>query len=193
MQGDAIQRVGVEIAKRIEGASGVTVYHGPPDASDDDKQGPKSLVLFPLRAMVNAELRNVEHRAPPKNANGPDVIYDESLPLDVHYLLCPNPAVRPGPDWDGVQLLGKALQALNGPAGRFGLLVQGELVHLSLDFVSSEEMGRIWALFPAINYRTSVVYLATPVWIDPATERVTGTPVVHEKYLPRPVPVVERG
>ncbi len=158
MQGNAIQLVGKEIAKRVEGAApSVSVYHGPAlcYAASEIKY---SLVLFPLRAMVNAELRNVEHRAPPNIANNPDVIYDEALPLDVHFLLCPSPAKHDN-DWEGAEALGNAMQALNGPTGRFGLLVQGELVHLSLDFVSNEEMGRIWALFPAINYRTSVVYL----------------------------------
>jgi len=189
MQGDAIQLVGDEIVKRIHAAApSVAVYHGPLDA---DEAGKNSLVLFPLRAVVNAELRNVEHRAPPQKADDKDdVIYDEALPLDVHFLLCASPA-KPDHQWHGSESLGMALQALNGPAGRFGLQVQGEHIHLSLDTVSSEEMGRIWSLFPAINYRTSVVYLATPVWIDPDKPREPGTPVVHEKYLPRPVPVVE--
>ena len=40
-------------------------------------------------------------------------------------------------------------------------------VRVSLDPVSTEEMSRIWTLFPTANYRTSVAYVASPVWIDP--------------------------
>jgi hypothetical protein len=43
-------------------------------------------------------------------------------------------------------------------------------------------MSRIWTLFPTANYRTSVVYLATPVWIDPAHIAATGAPVVEEPH-----------
>ncbi|MES0199822.1 Pvc16 family protein [Mesorhizobium sp. M0011] len=200
MKGNAIQLVGEEIAKRIE-ASGIdpkiNVYFGPLDV-DDAISGDPRLILFPYRVSVNADLRNTEHRVPalvPDPHGGipvvRDEIYDEALPLDVHFVLCGRPT-KPIVQWQGPDALGTAMQRLNDPASRFGLLVEGELVHLSLDTVSTEEMGRIWSLFPAVNYRTSVVYLASPVWIDPQHPRETGTPVVHEKYLPRPAPIVER-
>jgi hypothetical protein len=192
MQGDAIQLVGDEMGRRIAAATAprqagdpaaVSVYHGPLDVA---AAAAAQLVLFPIRTLVNADLRNGEHRAPPAAAGG-EVVYDAALPLDVHFLLCANPVLAGDGEWLGAQYLGRAMQALNGPAGRFGLLVEGELVHLSLDFTSTEDMGRIWALFPAINYRTSVVYLATPVWIDPLDPTLTGPPVVYEKYAPRPI------
>ena len=55
-----------------------------------------------------------------------------------------------------------------------------EVTRVTLDPVGSEEMSRIWALFPTVNYRTSVVYLVTPVWIDPAQPPVNAPPVVQE-------------
>lgn len=194
MQGNAIERVGIEISKLLKPVVGT--YLGPLDADDEAVAGAQ-LVLFPYRVSVNADLRNTEHRVPallPDPHGGPptirDQIYDEALPLDLLFLLCERP-VKPPLQWTGAQNLGLAMQTLNGPGGRFGLLVDGELVHLSLDATSSEEMARIWALFPAINYRTAVVYLASPVWIDPVTPRTAGAPVVHEKYQPRHLEAAE--
>ncbi|MER9247628.1 Pvc16 family protein [Mesorhizobium sp. M0590] len=195
MNNNAIQLVGEEIVKRIA-ATKVAVHFGPLDIGDDIEPT-RHLILFPYRVSVNADMRNSEHRVPALVDDGHgvpivrDKIFDEAIPLDVHFLLCVRPS-KPEREWQGTVDLGKALQVLNAASGRFGLLVDGEIVHLSLDTVSTEEMARIWSLFPAVNYRTSVVYLASPVWIDPEHPRETGTPVVHEKYLPRPVPIVER-
>jgi hypothetical protein len=55
--------------------------------------------------------------------------------------------------------------------------VDGETVRLTLDPISNEEMGRVWTLFPTENYRTSVIYIASPVWIDPAAA-LSAAPLV---------------
>ena len=44
-------------------------------------------------------------------------------------------------------------------------------MQVSLEPLSTEEMSRIWTLFPTANYRTSVAYIASPVWIDPPKPR----------------------
>jgi hypothetical protein len=72
----------------------------------------------------------------------------------------------------------RALQVepeLSGPS------VAYETVRVSLEPLTTEEASRIWALFPTANYRTSVAYLATPVWIDPPTEAPTAPPVVEDQ------------
>ena len=43
---------------------------------------------------------------------------------------------------------------------------------VTLEPLSTEEASRVWTLFPAVNYRTSVGYIATPVWIDYRDGRV---------------------
>jgi hypothetical protein len=184
MQGSAIQLVGEAIKGRIE-AAGLSVLFGPLDQDKSSFDESKAFVLFPYRVVANADQRNREHEVPP-NPDDADqqhaVVYDEALPLDVYFLLS---APRGGAaEWSGPRELGSAMQALNVPANT-GLIVEGEIVHLSLEPVTTEEMGRIWSLFPSINYRTSVVYLATPVWIDPKQPKVVGPPVTHERYLPR--------
>ena len=55
-----------------------------------------------------------------------------------------------------------------------------EAVHVSLEALTTEETGRIWALFPTANYRTSVVYLASPAWIDPLQPEAVAVPVVKD-------------
>ena len=57
-----------------------------------------------------------------------------------------------------------------------------EPVHVSLEPLTAEESSRSWALFPTANYRTSIAYLATPVWIDPPPESV-AVPVVQDQLL----------
>ena len=65
-------------------------------------------------------------------------------------------------------LLGFVLQALQGEPELTGTAVQHETVRVTLEPLTTEEASRIWALFPEANYRTTIAYLATPVWIDPA-------------------------
>jgi hypothetical protein len=80
-------------------------------------------------------------------------------------------------------LLGQAMQALNDMSELAGSAMHNEPARVTLDPVGSEEMSRIWALFPTVNYRTSVVYLVTPVWIDPATPPAGGPPVVDATLM----------
>ena len=53
-------------------------------------------------------------------------------------------------------------------------------MHVSLDPLTTEESSRIWALFPTANYRTSVAYIATPVWIDTMLPATIGGRVVTD-------------
>jgi hypothetical protein len=79
------------------------------------------------------------------------------------------------------------MQLLNASPNITGVPVQGETVRVTLDPISSEEMSRIWALFPVANYRTSVVYLVTPVWLDPAAPAITAAPVTAEPHRIGPI------
>jgi hypothetical protein len=56
-------------------------------------------------------------------------------------------------------------------------------VRVSLETLTTEEASRIWSLFPTANYRTSVTYLATPVWIDPEQPPASAARVVQDKLL----------
>jgi hypothetical protein len=160
-----------------------TVYVGPLD--DTQAQGAKA-VLFLYRVAVNPHLRNTTHVAPSPIPGEPPIEYEGSLPLDLYYLLTAG-NVQEGGELASLATLGLAMQVLNAKPNLVGLPVQGETVRVTLDSVSNEDMSRIWTLFPAENYRTSVAYVASPVWIDPAVPPVSGAPVIHEQYVVGPM------
>ena len=161
-------------ANQIDGG----VYVGP---LDDPDAAEAAAVLFLYRIAVNADLRNTPHRSPPADPGGRPVVFDGALPLDLYYLLTAGTAQTRG-ELSALRTLGCALQALNQDPNLVGLPVRGEVVRLTLETVTSEEMGRVWTLFPTANFRTSVVYLASPVWIDPPVVRAEGPPVIREPH-----------
>jgi hypothetical protein len=183
MTAEAIQRVSRALQLRLSAALAAnglpsTVFVGP---LDDQGANGASIVLFLYRVVTNADLRNTEHRVQPPAPNAPIQVHDSALPLDLYYLLTAG-TLQTGGELEALGVLGYAIQALNDSPALVGVAVGGEPVRLSIDPVSCEEMSRIWSLFPTTNYRTSVVYLATPVWIDPAQPRMVAPPVTQEPH-----------
>lgn len=181
MNADAIFRVTQALRARLQQAitaSGDpgTVFVGPLD--DQDAVG-ASLILFLYRIVPNASLRNREHRVPSGNPPPPVVVFNNSLPLDLYYLV--TVGTRPGMSEEPLlRVLGFAMQALQLDSELTGPAVNHEAVHVSIEPLTTEETSRIWALFPTANYRTSVAYVATPVWIDPAQPPVPAALVVED-------------
>ena len=187
MDHDAIRRVSQTLQRTLvaafDGEHTYSVYVGP---LDDLAASEADVILFLYRVAVNADLRNAEHHVPAPQPGDPPIVYEGALPLDLYYLLTVGKRNQGG-ELDGLGLLGFAMQVLNDSPNLGGADVQGETVRLSLDPVTSEEMSRIWTLFPAANYRTSVVYIASPVWIDPPAPRQPAPPVTHEHYPVEPI------
>ena len=154
------------------------VYVGP---LDDTNARDAKAVLFLYRVAVNADLRSLPHVVPQGNSR-PPIVYENALPLDLYYLLTAGSS-QTGGELDALRVLGLAMRALNDSPSLDGVVVRGETVRFSLDPIGIEEMSRIWTLFPTANYRTSVVYLATPVWIDPAHLATIGEPVTEEPHV----------
>ena len=185
MDSNAIKTVTDTLAKRLEDAlnpGGTATQHvfvGPLDDTAGDKL---NLRLFLYRVAVNSDLRSADHAVPSSAAKKPATLYTNSLPLDLFYLL--TVSTKGAVDELGdLALLGQAMQALNDAPMLGGSVMNNEPARIVLDNVGSEEMSRIWALFPTVNYRTSVVYLVTPVWIDPATPPEDEIPVVDATLL----------
>ena len=164
--------------KAENGGAAETVFVGPLD--DTDSSGFKVL-LYLYRVAANADLRSSPHVMPAALPSQPPTVYEGSLPLDLYYLITAGTKTSGGELTD-LLLLGRAMQALNDTSVLSGFALQNETVRITLDPVASEEMSRIWTLFPTANYRTSVVYLVTPVWIDPAVPPVPAPPVVQEPH-----------
>jgi hypothetical protein len=181
MKADGILRVTEALRHRLEAAlaaSGVpgTVFVGPLD--DADASG-AALILFLYRIVPNASLRNREHRVPSPGVP-PVVVYRNALPLDLYYLV--TVGTKPGASEETpLQALGYVIQSIQVEPDVTGVAVDQETVRISLEPLTTEEASRIWALFPTANYRTSVAYLATPVWIDPPAPPVVAGPVIEDQ------------
>jgi hypothetical protein len=183
MTADALLRVTEALRGRLQdalAASGVpgTVFVGPLD--DADVSG-AALILFLYRIVPSATLRNREHRVA-SNGVPPVLVYQNALPLDLYFLV--TVGSTPGASEEApLRALGYVMRSLQGEPELTGTSVQHETVRITLEPLSTEESSRIWALFPTANYRTSIAYLATPVWIDPAVPDVVATRVRQDTLL----------
>jgi hypothetical protein len=182
MNADALKQVTKALRLRLEQAVGTgKVFVGPLD--DPDIHG-HALILFLYRIMPNPSLRNREHSVRTSVPPPPVTVYNNSLALDLYYLVTvgttPEAGGNSGNEEDMLEKLGAAMQALQNDPELTGPGVGYETVHVSLDPLTTEESSRIWALFPTANYRTSVAYIATPVWIDTMLPATIGGRVVTD-------------
>ncbi len=183
MDAQAIKTVTAAFRDRLLAVFSVNKIAGPVFVGplDDPNAAGAAAVLFLYRVAVNAELRNAEHQRAPLPPGTTPTLLSGGLPLDLYYLLTAGTA-QTGGEIDALGTLGFAMQNINDLPNLVGSPVANETVRLTLDSVTSEEMGRIWTLFPTANYRTAVIYLASPVWIDPAQSPLAGSPVLREPH-----------
>ncbi|HYV37038.1 MAG TPA: DUF4255 domain-containing protein [Gemmataceae bacterium] len=183
MKADAIFNVTKALQDRLHAALKPTypspsVFVGPLD--DADSSG-AHLILFLYRIMPNANLRNRERRVPSDDASKVNM-YQNSLPLDLYFLV--TVGTTPGAGEETLlQAIGLAMQTLQNSPELTGPMLNHETVHVSFEPLTTEEASRIWALFPTANYRTSVAYLASPVWIDPLQPEPSAAPVVDSALV----------
>ena len=156
-----------------------SVYIGPPDADQDQDE----LILFPMRVTPSAESRNTDRIRPFPTAADPPRKVDPALALDVHYLVTAG-SPRNSTARDGLRRLGYAIQAIETASPIALPAFFQEAVWLSLESLSTDELSRIWGLFPNFNCRTCLVFLASPVWIDPLRIREAPGPVITDSAVP---------
>ncbi len=185
MKADAILRVTEAIRKKLEKAvedSAVpgSVFVGPLD--DSDSKG-AALILFLYRIVPNPNLRNQERRVE-SAANGGIDTYRNSLPLDLYFLISVG-SVANSSEEIPLRTLGFAMREMqtNSVLSIQVSMMQSETVRITMEPLTTEESSRIWALFPAANYRTSVAYLVSPVWIDPDRPQEEGAPVSNDRLF----------
>jgi hypothetical protein len=183
MNYEALFKVSSALKERVQqayvaaGGSGKGVYVGPLD--DADAAGHK-LILFLYRIAPNPSMRNSGHTVASGAPPPVSVTYRDALPLDLHFLLTLGDASGEAADLEQLKFLGSALQHLQRNPILGGIDVEHEAVKVTLDPLSNEDMSRLWALFPTVNYRTSVSYLASPVWIDPRLPEAPAAPVISD-------------
>ncbi len=152
-----------------------SVFVGP---LDDANAHGASLILFLYRVMPNASLRNREHRLPADNPPPSFVVFNNSLPLDLYYLVTVGTHTDPSSE---LRTLGFAMRELNTNPHISVASIGHQEITVSLEPLTTEEESRIWSLFPTANYRTSVAYLATPVWIDPEQPTAPAARVIQDR------------
>lgn len=149
-----------------------TVYVGPPDADTATDE----LILFLMRVTPNGELRNAE-RWRPSGPGKPPQRYEPAVPLDLHYLVTSGSPDNTQFDY-GLTRLGRAIQAIESASPLSLPQFYQDAVWLSLEPLSGEELSRVWGLFPNFNCRTSFIFRASPVWIDPLRPVPDASPVI---------------
>jgi Pvc16 N-terminal domain len=153
-----------------------SVFVGPLD-DPDSSNAPLILLLY--RIVPSAALRNEPHRVPTANGTHVDV-FRNSLPLDLYYLVSVGTTAGSSEE-TLLKALGMAMQTLQGNPELTGAAIDHETVRVTLETLSTEEISRIWALFPMANYRTSIAYVASPVWLDPASPPTDAAPVIDSQ------------
>ena len=176
---DTAEALRMHIGEAIGGAN--FVHAGPPLRNEFNGDTKASLFLFHLQ--VNAELRN-ELRYEPTSVFGPaqfPASLLDALPLDLMFLI----TVFRAPDANGLtpnelSTLGQIIHILQAEPTLPSSGIGGQTVRLTPEPYPMEEISRIWGLFPQDVYRTSMVYLASPVIVDAGT-MAAGPPVMQRE------------
>jgi hypothetical protein len=161
---------------------GVAVNLAPPkDAGSGTR-----LTLFLYKVIQNAELKNDGRRFLPPDGSGRHMEQEAPLTVDLHYLLTAHATDL----FDAHQALSGAMRVLYDNAVLRGSrlvspdsrgLTDDSVLRITLDPLSTEEMNRIWSLFPDTPYEISVAYLVTPVPIESGRTESTA-PVVDQLH-----------
>jgi hypothetical protein len=167
------QRIGLAVGGTTQ------VWPGPPVRTD---VGSAKVSLFLFHTRVNSELRN-ESRfsfAPPLEPSDTPAGRVDALPFDLYYLISvfrqPDSATTP----NELQTLGQLVRVLHERPTITGEALDGQVVRVTPEPYPMEELSRIWGLFPRELFRTSMVYRATPVFVE-AGPYLSGRPVVDRE------------
>jgi hypothetical protein len=183
--------------------AGAHVITEPPDIVSGQKPA-DSLNVFLYHVAPNLGYRNQD--LPARNSNG-DLITKPRLALNLYYLLTAYAA--DDKSLTAQQILASAMRILHEHpvltrdvinlattsiswSGE-SLADQIELVKLSLQPLTLEEMNKLWTSFFQTSYRISVAYEATVVLIDATQEPKTALPVTKRllTVIPFQRPMIE--
>jgi len=169
------------IKRRIEAALNGTVVVGPPTRTVTSGFS-ASLFLFlvePNRDLRNSDAFTTGDSSPFSGPAEPI----KAIPLDLRFLISVFRTTGSGDQADPNELLrlGEIIAAIEDQPFLTETAVPGQTVRLTLEPASMDDLNRIWGVFPEDSYQTSVIYLATPVYVEAGTRRV-GPPVqIHEE------------
>jgi hypothetical protein len=179
MSANAIALITDAVRARLETAVGVgQVYVGPPVAED---VGDRKLALFLFHVLPNQTMRNQIHYVPASTDPQDPFVEANAIPLDLRYLVSAFRSAGAGngglADPDEMLNLGAAIQQLHAYPDIDSSQVPNQLARITPEPYTMEDLSRVWGLLPQTSYRTSLVYLVSPVFIaiDPQLDspRVT--------------------
>jgi hypothetical protein len=157
------------LARRIRQATDLEVHIGSPLKRE---MGTARVALSLVHLQPNAALRNTPRfGAPPASTpvTAPAPLMN-AVAFDLHYLITcyrpPTPADVAPPEPGELTSLGQIIAGLHSDPALTGSILPGQDVRLSPQSFTPDELSRVWGLFPEEPFRTSIVYLATPVYIE---------------------------
>jgi hypothetical protein len=136
------------------------------------------LILFPYVITPAPELRNAERLRPDPDDADALRRFDPAVPVELHYLVTTGAEL--GASETGFALLAGAIRALEQASPLAAPSAFQAAVWLSLLPMTSDEMSRIWGLFPSQDARPSLAFRASPVWIDPRLPVEPAQPVTSD-------------
>lgn len=155
------------------------VYIGAPVSAERDN---RRVSLFLFHTQVCQSLRNEPYFRPPVlDPASAQAELRDALPLDLRFLVTVFRKTTSGgvdpPEATELTTLGQVMQILHSRPNLGGEPMGGQVVRVTLEPYPMEEISRVWGLFPQDVFRTSVVYLASPVYVD-AGLAPAGSPVL---------------
>ncbi len=145
-----------------------SVRLGPLDLPSGGTEAPVSLFLFHIEP--NRPMRNE-----PRVVDGGEL--RRALAVDARFVISVNRIGAAGGTED-LSRMGRILEKLEANPTLGPPLVPDQSIRLTPEPYPMEELSRVWGLYGATPYRTSVVYLASPIFVDAdvpvLAERVTG-------------------
>ncbi|WP_461189942.1 Pvc16 family protein [Arthrobacter sp. Z4-13] len=167
MSANAIALITDAVRLRLEAAVGVgKVYVGPPVAED---VGDRKLALFLFHILPNQAMRNQIHYVPASIDPADPFVEANAIPLDLRYLVSAFRSTGTGngglADPDEMLNLGAAIQQLHAHPDIDSSQVPNQMARITPEPFTMEDLSRVWSLLPQTSYRTSVVYLVSPVFI----------------------------
>lgn len=182
MSANAIALVTDAFRMRLEAAVGSgQVYVGPPVAED---VGDRKLALFLFHVLPNQAMRNTIHYVPASTDPEDPFVEANAIPLDLRYLVSAFRSTGTGngglADPDEMLNLGAAIQQLHAYPDIDSSQVPHQLARITPEPYTMEDISRVWGLMPQTSYRTSLVYLVSPVFIALAPESRAPRVTEHE-------------
>ena len=177
MSHDALFAATAAFRQRLEEAVGEAISVGPPL---ETPTAPLTLYLFHI--VPNRDMRNAAYVAPARGSGADDPLVEgRAIPLDLRYLITANRVTGDGDQADPNELtaLGQAVARLVDQPTLTGGGLGEQIVRITPEPYPMEEVSRIWGLFPGVAYRTSMVYLASPVFVSPGP--APPAPPVYER------------